>query len=178
MKKSNWLVFILLTTASVFLLCLWYALGFNQVDDPLDLLISIIWWVLIVVMWYFVFKAEQRRRVEVRTVYVAPNELYNSERGIVALNGLDDAPAQLAEVLSDLEYGFGVKDYPSDDAFKPLFIVRTTEFVPAGASQDGSGSAASEPRTWKGVVIKIDGANNNPQTSFDGMAQLKSVLVK
>ena len=37
MKKSNVIVFVLLALASAFFLWLWYFLGLNRVDEPLDL---------------------------------------------------------------------------------------------------------------------------------------------
>ena len=42
MKKSNWLIVGLLVVASVIFLAMWYALGFNLIDDPLDLIVSIV----------------------------------------------------------------------------------------------------------------------------------------
>ena len=50
MKKSNVIVFAIAAVLSIFLLWLWYFLGFNQIDSPLDLIISIIWWVVIVAL--------------------------------------------------------------------------------------------------------------------------------
>lgn len=50
MKKSNVIVFVLLALASAFFLWLWYFLGLNRVDEPLDLVLSIVcggwssWW--------------------------------------------------------------------------------------------------------------------------------------
>ena len=48
MKKSNWIGLAIAVLVDVFLLWLWFFLGFNQVDSPLDLVISIIWLVVIV----------------------------------------------------------------------------------------------------------------------------------
>ena len=49
MKKSNVIVFVLLALASAFFLWLWYFLGLNRVDEPLDLVLSIVWWLGIAV---------------------------------------------------------------------------------------------------------------------------------
>ena len=46
MKKSNVIVFVLLALASAFFLWLWYFLGLNRVDEPLDLVLSIVWWLV------------------------------------------------------------------------------------------------------------------------------------
>ena len=43
MRKSNWLVATLAVVASAALLWAWFALGFNHVDDPLDLIVAILW---------------------------------------------------------------------------------------------------------------------------------------
>jgi lipopolysaccharide export LptBFGC system permease protein LptF len=47
MRKSNWLVATLAVVASAALLWAWFALGFNHVDDPLDLIVAILWWVVV-----------------------------------------------------------------------------------------------------------------------------------
>lgn len=49
MKKSNIVVLTIAAVVSVFLLGLWFFLGFNQIDSPLDLVVSVIWWVAIAV---------------------------------------------------------------------------------------------------------------------------------
>ena len=70
MKKSNVIVFVLLALASAFFLWLWYFLGLNRVDEPLDLVLSIVWWLVIVVAIAVIVKMERTRRQRVRTVYV------------------------------------------------------------------------------------------------------------
>ena len=61
MKKSNVIVFVLLALASAFFLWLWYFLGLNRVDEPLDLVLSIVWWLVIVVAIAVIVKMEQQR---------------------------------------------------------------------------------------------------------------------
>ena len=65
------IVFVLLALASAFFLWLWYFLGLNRVDEPLDLVLSIVWWLVIVVAIAVIVKMERTRRRRVRTVYVA-----------------------------------------------------------------------------------------------------------
>ena len=48
MKKSNVIITVILAAVSIFLLALWYWLGFNEIDSPLDLVISVVWWAVIV----------------------------------------------------------------------------------------------------------------------------------
>ena len=42
MRKSNWLVVAIAAVAAGLMLWAWYALGFNHVDDPLDLVVAIV----------------------------------------------------------------------------------------------------------------------------------------
>lgn len=44
MRKSNYLILGILVVASIFFLWMWYALNFNLVDNPLDLVLTIVWW--------------------------------------------------------------------------------------------------------------------------------------
>ena len=81
MKKSNVIITVVLAAVSIFLLALWYALGLNRVDEPLDLIVSIVWWAVIIVAIVAVVKVENTRRERVRTVYVANGSYYNSEAG-------------------------------------------------------------------------------------------------
>lgn len=82
MKKSNVIVFVLLALASAFFLWLWYFLGLNRVDEPLDLVLSIVWWLVIVVAIAVIVKMERTRRQRVRTVYVGDCATFNSEQGL------------------------------------------------------------------------------------------------
>lgn len=67
MKKSNWLIVGLLVVASVIFLAMWYALGFNLIDDPLDLIVSIVWWVVIIAICLLIQWSENKRRRSIRT---------------------------------------------------------------------------------------------------------------
>ena len=82
MKKSNYLILAVSALVSIFLLYLWYSLGFNKIDGPLDLVISIVWWVLIAVLVVWINKLEKTRQQRIRTMYLAPAVLYNSETGV------------------------------------------------------------------------------------------------
>lgn len=44
MKKTNTIIAAVLAVISVVLLVVWYALGLNHVDEPLDLVLSVVWW--------------------------------------------------------------------------------------------------------------------------------------
>ena len=45
MRKSNYLVLGAAAVVAALLLVLWYHLGFNRIDSPLDLVLAIVWWV-------------------------------------------------------------------------------------------------------------------------------------
>lgn len=83
MKKSNWLIVGLLVVASVIFLAMWYVLGFNLIDDPLDLVVSIVWWVVIIAICLLIQWSENKRRRSIRTTLLAPGVMYNPEVGVV-----------------------------------------------------------------------------------------------
>lgn len=168
MKKSNYLVLAVSALVSIFLLYLWYSLGFNKIDSPLDLVISIIWWVLIAVLVVWINKLEKTRQQRIRTMYLAPAVLYNSETGVRRLQTGVNTVEAMQEVLEGLEYGFDTQDLPSRDEVDFTYVVKTDEYEPA---QDKD----SEP-TWKGSVVKIDHAGENVETAFDGIQQLSAAL--
>ena len=45
MKKSNVIVLAVAALVAAFLLFLWYYLGFNRIDNPFDLVLTICWWI-------------------------------------------------------------------------------------------------------------------------------------
>ncbi len=169
MKKSNYLVLAVSALVSVFLLYIWYAYGFNKIDNPLDLVISIIWWLLIVALVVLINRWEAKRQRAIRTVYLAPAALYNSEVGVRQLDAA--APADAAEaVLRGLEYGFGTKDAPARDKFDYRYVVKTETYKPAA-----SGASNAEP-TWQGSLVTIDRVNGNTEKSFSSKKELVALL--
>lgn len=80
MKKSNVLITAVIVVVSAFLLWLWYDLGFNHVDSPLDLVLSVVWWAIVVVGVVLVAKAEKTRQESVRTVYLGEGRLSTTAR--------------------------------------------------------------------------------------------------
>lgn len=167
MKKSNYLVIAIAVLVSAFLLFLWYYLGFNSVDSPTDLVISVVWWVAIVAIVAGIFKLEKSRQQQIRTIYISPAALFNSETGTVELAGAS-VPAAMQQILEGLEYGFESKDAPTKDEFDYRYVVKTDEFKPSDDDKN-------EP-TWKGAVVKIDREAGNTETAFDGIEQLKAAL--
>lgn len=167
MKKSNWIGLAIAVLVDVFLLWLWFFLGFNRVDSPLDLVISIIWLVVIVAVIVGVNRLERQREKRLRTIYVSPTAVFNKERGLVSL-GSAAAPSVMEGILKDMEYGFNLKEMPKSEGFDCRYVVQTDEYKAAG----GEGG---EP-TWKGTVVAIDRAAGNRETPFFSRDELVAAL--
>lgn len=160
MKKNNVIIFILVGVVSLFLLWLWYYLGLNHIDTPLDLLLSIIWWFMAGVAILVIMRAEKMRKERIRTLYVSDNEIYNSEVGKKEI----DNPAELTEVIlkviDDLEYGFSSPDFPEKEKFFPRYLVRTFKI---------------KDDEWEGVVINTQ---TKKETDFKNQKELTALLLR
>lgn len=182
MRKSNYLVLGAAAVVAALLLVLWYHLGFNRIDSPLDLMLAIVWWAGIVAIAAILVRFEERRRRQIRTLYVSPKSLYSSELGMVGI-GEAGAVEAMRGMLGQLKYGFDSKGLPDRKKFEYRFVVRTDEFKEhdseGGKPADGAAASSAAQRkdpTWKGAVIKIDRQNGNSETPFDGIDQLKAAL--
>ena len=168
MKKSNWIGLAIAVLIDVFLLWLWFFLGFNQVDSPLDLVIFIIWLVVIVAVIVGVNCLERQREKRLRTIYVSPTAVFNKERGLVSLGSAAVAPGVMERILKDMEYGFDLKEMPKLEGFDCCYVVKTDEYKAAG----GEGG---EP-TWKGTVVVIDRVAGNREMPFSSRSELEAAL--
>lgn len=162
MKKSNWLILGLAAVACAFLLWLWYYLGFNKIDDPLDLVLAIIWWVIVALAGVLIAKAEKARRERIRTIYVLDGKLFNSEVGAVEPEAGSTLVQAAQKLLEQLDYGFDRNELPSDA--KPGYVIQSESF-----------KAGDEPE-WKGKVTKVVPGGDNVETEFDGVDQLAAAL--
>lgn len=155
MKKSNVIITVVLAVVSAFLLWLWYWLGFNEVDSPLDLVVSVVWWAVIAAGVVLVYRFEQKRRRQVRTVYLADGRYYNSEAGLRTVQAPLAAVDAIAVVLGALEYDFSKMDAP--DQSKPeervdwRYVIHTDKFKPARTDDNGN----RENETWEGDVVTV-----------------------
>ena len=168
MKKSNWIGLAIAVLVDVFLLWLWLFLGFNRVDSPLDLVISVIWLVAIVAIVVVANRLERQRARRLRTVYVSSSAVFNKERGLVSLGSAAAAPRVIEGILGNLKYGFDMKDMPKLEEFDCRYVVQTDEYKAAG----GEGG---EP-TWKGTVVAIDRAAGNREMPFSSRDELAAAL--
>lgn len=177
MKKSNVIVFVLLALASAFFLWLWFFLGLNRVDEPLDLVLSIAWWVVIVAAIALIVKMERTRRQRVRTVYVGEQATFNSERGLAGIEGSRPMPEVIAGILLDLKYDFSREEFPDKDRFAVRYFVRTKQFDAEKRDEEsGEGSGQAElvaQKTWKGEVFVVETKEERP---FDTPEELASIL--
>ncbi len=171
MKKNNVIVLAISAVAAAFLLWLWFYLGFNNVDSPTDLALAIGWWVGIVAIVAILIYLERKRQKQIRTIYVSPTALYNSERGIVALKG-DSFTDAMEGILQQLEYNFNKEDLPSSKTFDFRYVVQTDEYKEQDSEDD---QESSEPK-WTGKVTKIDPENGNTETDFGNVAELRTAL--
>lgn len=141
MRKSNILIVAILVVASIFFLWLWNYLQFNHVDSPLDLIITIIWWVVIIGVCIAIHEVEKRRREAIRTIFLADDVLYNSEAGLKPLPADPAACADAMEsILENLEYGSRIRETPDETQVRFKRIVRSKKF-----SQNGD--------VWKGEIV-------------------------
>lgn len=171
MKKSNVILAVVAVIASAFLLWLWYNLGFDKVDSPLDLAMSVIWWVIIAAGVVLVAKVEKTRREKVRTAYVGDGKLYNSESGLLTLTAGSSAADSVAAVLAALEYGFDHTTAPvsgAEGAVKWSHVVRTSKYEPESNS-DGQ----HQNETWEGEVVVVETGNTVP---FSSRAELARII--
>ena len=153
MRKSNYLVLGAAAVDAALLLVLWYHLGFNRIDSPLDLVLAIVWWVGIVAIAAILVRVEERRRRQVRTLgRVSLKSLYSSELGMLGI-GEAGAVETMRGMLGQLKYGFDSKGLPDRKKFDYRFIVRTDEFMehdeesgkPADNAAAGSTAQRKDP---------------------------------
>ena len=102
MKKSNIVVLGVFAVLSLFLLWLWWYLGFHKVDAPGDVLITVLWWGIIAAVAYGIYRMEARRRQHMRTVYVSPTALFNVESGLIECSS-NAQRVELVEEISKLD---------------------------------------------------------------------------
>jgi hypothetical protein len=187
MKKSNVIVFALLVAISVFLLWLWYFLGFNRVDDPLDLVLSIVWWAVIAVSIAVIVRAERVRRRRIRTVYVGDNATFNSEKGLMRFAEGEPMQDVVASIVENLKYDFTREEFPDKEAFQAKYFVRTKEFrteespeavkdQSMESAQTALGSSAPARRAWTGEVVVAATGEEKPFGTPEELAAILTTL--
>lgn len=175
MKKSNVIITVILAAVSIFLLALWYMLGFSEIDSPLDLIISIVWWVVIIAGIVVAIKTESTRRQRIRTVYVAEGSFYNSEAGNRILAQGASATEAIAGTLAGLQYGFDKAEAPTKPGTsQPVdyrYVVRSTKFDQGSSSGSGQ-QAGAQGGAWEGEVVTVATGDVRPFASKRELAAI------
>lgn len=148
MRKSNIIIVAILVIASLAFLGLWYYLQFNLVDNPLDLVITVVWWVVIVAACVAIHLAEKRRQQKIRTVFIADGMIYNSETGNVAANTQDGKACvqSMRQILSNLDYKDGVAREAEIDKARFIYVVRSPKFSDNGAVWESEVVSVQQPQ--------------------------------
>lgn len=159
MKKSNVIMAVILAVLSAVALGAWYGLGLNKVDEPLDLVVSVIWWVVIVAGIAIVTRMESTRRELVRNVYVADGRIYNSEAGTRSVTAGSSVADSIAAVLASLSYDISKSGEGSDAAKRGnyRYVVRTFDY---------------DESNWNGEVVVVATGNTVPFSSKAELARI------
>lgn len=175
MKKSNVVIFVLLVVASAFFLWLWYFLGLNRIDEPLDLVLSVVWWVVVAAAVAVIVKMERTRRQRIRTVYVGEGAVFNSETGLVKLEEQGPTLEALAAMLRTLKYDFSRQDFPDKEDFDVRYFVRTKKFDVEQTAADASRQDADAQgrQEWKGEVFVVE---TKEERAFESPEELAGIL--
>ena len=137
MRKSNWIVAAIAAVACGALLWAWFALGFNHVDDPLDL-------VVVAVVGGIVW-AEGKRREKMRLAFIGEGVVYNPEAGLVMPDAGESELAALERTLSGMAFPDEVAAL--DERMSPAFrwVVRSRKFDRNGEVWEGEVVPAHDP---------------------------------
>lgn len=147
MRKSNIIIIAILIVASIVFLWLWNYLHFDLVDSPLDLIITIIWWAVIIIVCVAISITEKRRRETIRTAFLAPGLIFNSEAGIIRLKENMTFIDTLSNMLDGLDYTFEKTNIPKDSRTRFNYIVRSSKYARGG-------------ETWEGEFVRVSRPNN------------------
>ena len=104
MRKNNWIVAAIAAVACGVLLWAWFALGFNHVDDPLDLVVAIVWWLAVAAVVGGIVWAEGKRREKMRLAFVGEGAGCSPEAGLVMPDAGESELAALERTLSGMAF--------------------------------------------------------------------------
>jgi hypothetical protein len=163
MRKSNIVALALAVVASIALIILWFVLGFNHIDSPVDPVITIVWLALVLAIVQFVRKAEERRCTALRTCYVGDGMLFNHETGVVVLEDGVTTVDTIESVLTGMRYGFEKVEIPEGIRSQIQAVVRTSEY-------------SAEDEIWSGEVAFAGHPEIEP-LKFDSKVELAWALL-
>lgn len=162
MRISNWIITAVAAVACGILLWAWFALGFNHVDDPLDLIVAVVWWVAVAAVIGAIYWAENKRRERMRLAFVGEGVVYNPEAGVVMPDAGETALGALERTLSGQAFPDEVADL--DDRVRPsfLWVVRSHKFERNG-------------EVWEGEVLPVHDPDAEPRP-FSSREDLAALL--
>lgn len=163
MRKSNWIIIAILVAASLVFLWLWHTLQFDVVDNPIDLVITALWWLVIALACVAIHFTEKKRQERIRTIFIAPGLIYNSETGVIRLDPNVALVDELAHVLESLSYNFELAELPANSRVRFQRIVRTEKFADNGD-------------VWEGEVVEV--AYPDQPMAFDSRQGLMALLAR
>ncbi|MEY8459794.1 hypothetical protein AALA69_01515 [Eggerthellaceae bacterium 24-137] len=145
MRKSNWLVAAIAVVAAAALLWAWFALGFNHVDGPIDLVVAALWWVVVAGVIGAILWAENKRRTKMRLAFVGDGVIYNPESGLVMPDRGESELALLQRTLAGMTFPDEIAKL--EERNRPVFrwVVRSRRFDRNGEVWEGEVIAACDP---------------------------------
>lgn len=167
MKKVNWIILALVVIVSVFLLWLWYYLGFNRVDSPLDLALSLIWWVILIAGILIIWRLEKSRKERIRTLYIGEKQLFNSEKGIRDFTDPEHLMHMMGLTLEELKYNFNREDLPDASELPIQYYVHTSKYAADTSDKDKN--------DWKGEVCLT---GEDEVTPFETREELYQIITE
>lgn len=160
MKKSNWIIMGILLIASIVFLCLYYFLHFD-LTHSLDLILSIIWWIVIIGICIGIHLAEERRCKALRTSYLSKDLIFNPETGIVRVQEGANIVDKLEDVLEHIDYSMTTEQRPNEKRITFDYIVHSDKF-------------SIKRGVWQGEVVDI--VHNNKSYPFTGKQELELLI--
>ena len=145
MRKSNWVVVAIAAVAVGVLLWLWYFLGFNRIDSPLDMIVAAVWWVVIALVVVAIKRAEDKRREKMRVAFVGDGFLYNPETGLVMPDEGETEVSLLERTLANMTYPDKVVELDENERLPFRWVVRSFKFDQDNDVWEGEVSRAHKP---------------------------------
>ena len=145
MRKNNWIVAAIAAVACGVLLWAWFALGFNHVDDPLDLVVAVVWWLAVAAVVGGGGWAEGKWRETMRLAGWGEGLGFYPEAGLGVPDAGESELAALERTLAGMAFPDEVAAL--DERVRPAFrwVVRSRKFDRNGEVWEGEVVPAHDP---------------------------------
>lgn len=161
MQKSNWIIIAILVAALSSSCGCGRPCSSTSSTIPVDLVITLAWWLVIAGACVAIHLAEKKRRERIRTMFLAPGLVYNCETGVIRLEPGTSVVDTLQTLLGALNYSFDLAELPSNSRVRFQRIVRTSKFGDNGA-------------IWEGELVEV-AHPDRPQT-FESRRELAILM--